>query len=87
MTSRSWEAEFTEYFTGRAPGLRRTAYGLCGDWHTADDLVQATFVRLYPRWRTVRQETVDSYTYRIMINLYLSGTRRRRREILVEDVP
>ena len=34
--------------------VRRLAYALCGDWHTADDLVQVTFVKLYPRWRRVR---------------------------------
>jgi DNA-directed RNA polymerase specialized sigma24 family protein len=26
---------------------RRSAYLLCGDWHTADDLVQLTLIKLY----------------------------------------
>jgi hypothetical protein len=32
-----WEFQFTEYFTARVQPLRRLPYGLCGDWHTADD--------------------------------------------------
>ena len=35
------EAEFAEVYLGRARALRRTAYLLCGDWHRAEDLVQA----------------------------------------------
>ena len=34
------DSEFAEYFGARAAALRRLAYTLCGDWHTADDLVQ-----------------------------------------------
>jgi hypothetical protein len=30
---------YREYVTARLEPLRRTAYLLCGDWHTADDLV------------------------------------------------
>jgi DNA-directed RNA polymerase specialized sigma24 family protein len=34
--------EFTEFAAGAAPRLRRTAFLLCGDWHAAEDLAQAT---------------------------------------------
>jgi DNA-directed RNA polymerase specialized sigma24 family protein len=34
--------------------LRRTAFLLCGDWHTAEDLTQTTLVKVYARWRSVR---------------------------------
>ena len=50
-----------EYFRARAQPLRRLAYSLCGDWHTAEDLVQLTFVRLYRRWPGIRHESVDAY--------------------------
>jgi len=39
--------DFREYVASRLEGLRRTAYLLCGDWHTADDVVSAALVRLY----------------------------------------
>jgi len=34
--------EFTEFATGASPRLRRTAFLLCGNWHTAEDLAQTT---------------------------------------------
>jgi DNA-directed RNA polymerase specialized sigma24 family protein len=30
--------EFIEFATGASPRLRRTAFLLCGNWHTAEDL-------------------------------------------------
>ncbi|HKP99307.1 MAG TPA: sigma factor, partial [Actinomycetes bacterium] len=41
---------FVAYYTARYRPLRRTAYLLCGDWHEAEDLTQAAFVRLYLAW-------------------------------------
>jgi DNA-directed RNA polymerase specialized sigma24 family protein len=52
--------EFADYFTARVTALRRLAYTLCGDWHTADDLVQTTFIKLYRHWRRVRNGSVDA---------------------------
>ncbi|HLL69568.1 MAG TPA: SigE family RNA polymerase sigma factor [Micromonosporaceae bacterium] len=87
MARPQWESEFTEYFTARAPTMRRLAYALCGDWHTADDLLQTTFVRLYPQWGRVDTETVDAYTRRILVNVYLSHRRRRWWESLMSQPP
>jgi RNA polymerase sigma-70 factor (sigma-E family) len=81
------DSEFVEYFTARGHWLRRLAYGLCGDWHTADDLVQATFVRLYRHWDRVQRESVDAYTRRILVNAFLSHRRGRRRESVVDAPP
>ncbi len=61
------EAEFAEYFTARAAGLRRLAYTLCGDWHTADDLVQTTFIKLYRHWNRMHVQSVDAYVRRILV--------------------
>jgi RNA polymerase sigma-70 factor (sigma-E family) len=82
-----FDSEFTAYFTARAAALRRLAFVLCGDWHTADDLVQQTFVKLYRRWRTVERGSVDPYTRRILVNTFLSHRRDRRRETVVAEVP
>jgi hypothetical protein len=38
--------EFTEFAAGAAPRLRRTAFLLCGDWHAAEDLTQATLAKM-----------------------------------------
>ena len=56
----AWEADFAEFFAARAPALRRLAYALCGDWHTAEDIVQGAFVQLYRHWRRVRPESADA---------------------------
>jgi RNA polymerase sigma-70 factor (sigma-E family) len=81
------DADFAAYFAGRVSWLRRLAYGLCGDWHTADDLVQITFVKVYPRWRRVRGTAIDAYVRRVLVNTYLTHLRKHRREKITADVP
>ncbi|WP_430782273.1 SigE family RNA polymerase sigma factor [Actinoplanes sp. G11-F43] len=81
------DADFAAYFAGQVSSVRRIAFALCGDWHTADDLTQTTFIRLYPRWRRVRDQSVDAYVRRILINAYLSHLRKHRREKVVAEVP
>ena len=39
--------EFIEFATGASPRLRRTAFLLCGNWHTAEDLTQTTLAKMY----------------------------------------
>ncbi len=52
--------EFTEFATGAAPRLRRTAFLLCGNWHTAEDLTQTTLAKMFVAWRRIkRQEAVS----------------------------
>ncbi|WP_238005378.1 SigE family RNA polymerase sigma factor [Dactylosporangium sp. AC04546] len=80
------DAEFVEYYAVRAPALRRLAFGLCGDWHTADDLVQTTCIRLYRGWGRIRAETIDAYARRALVNQFLSQ-RRRWRESVTADPP
>jgi RNA polymerase sigma-70 factor (sigma-E family) len=82
-----WETEFTAYVQARTGPLRRLAYGLCGDWHLAEDLVQTTFVRLYRHWGRARRDSLDPYTRRILVNAFLNHRRQRRREAVVADVP
>lgn len=70
------EAEFTEYARARAPWLRKVAYLLCGDWHRADDLVQASMLKLYTGWHRAGQvENVDGYARRTLINTFLAEQR------------
>lgn len=81
------DPDFEEYFVARAQRLRRLAYAMCGDWHEAEDIVQATFIRLYRHWRKVRHESVDAYTRRILTNVFLSGKRKHRREDTTASPP
>ncbi|MGH3150954.1 MAG: SigE family RNA polymerase sigma factor [Streptosporangiaceae bacterium] len=81
--------EFTEFAAGAAARLRRTAFLLCGDWHTAEDLTQTTLARMFVSWRRIsRQEAVYAYASRTLVNAYLSDRRRRRgREVLTGWLP
>ncbi|NUT35704.1 MAG: SigE family RNA polymerase sigma factor [Hamadaea sp.] len=83
----TWKAAYADYFAARAAALRRLGYGLCGDWHLAEDLVQQTFLQLYKHWRRIEPSTVDAYARRTLVNAYLSHRRARKRETVVADVP
>jgi RNA polymerase sigma-70 factor (sigma-E family) len=87
MGAAGWEAEFVEYFTAHHGALRRLAYALCGDWHTADDAVQHAFVQLYRHWSRVRAASLDSYVRTILVNAVRSQTRRWRREFTTAEPP
>jgi RNA polymerase sigma-70 factor (sigma-E family) len=82
------ERAFTAYFTERAEALRRSAYLLTGNWHDAEDVVQAAFVRLFAVWHRVREESADAYVRQVLVNVFLSTKRgQRNREYPVADVP
>ncbi|WP_238008247.1 SigE family RNA polymerase sigma factor [Dactylosporangium sp. AC04546] len=69
---------FEEYVLARGPGLLRLARLLVDDVHRADDLVQDTLVRVYPRWaRILRTDQPDLYVRRTLINVNASWWRRR----------
>lgn len=87
---RSEEAAYREYVTSRMDGLRRVAYLLCREWHTADDLVSITIGKLYRHWARVGPtDGVDAYVRRILLRVWLDEKRRpwRRREEPTEHVP
>jgi RNA polymerase sigma-70 factor (sigma-E family) len=71
--------EFTEFATAATPRLRRTAYLLCGDWHTAEDLAQTTLTKVFVSWRRIkRHEAAHAYASRTLLNTYFSDQRARR---------
>jgi RNA polymerase sigma-70 factor (sigma-E family) len=81
------ELEFEEYFSARAISLRRTAYLIVRDWHTAEDMVQATFVKLYLHWSRIRPDGIDPYARRVLVNQCLSQLRKGKRETVTDVVP
>jgi RNA polymerase sigma-70 factor (sigma-E family) len=86
---RTHDGDFTAYVDARGPGLRRTAYLACGDWHRADDITQAALLKLYRAWPRVEQSMgVDAYARRIILRVYLDELRRPwRRERPYGAVP
>src|SRR5579862_899148 len=82
------DAAFRTFAHTRRLALRRTAYLLCGDWHQADDLVQAALTKLYVAWHRVRNtDAPDAYVRRILTRCFLDDRRRPwRRESPVEEL-
>lgn len=80
---------FVEFAEAMSPQLRRTAFLLCGDWHTAEDLAQTALVKVFVSWRRIRrQDAVHAYATRTLINTYLAHKRlKRTSELLTEWFP
>lgn len=87
MRQQQREREFSEFYTSRGPSLRRSAYLIVRDWHTAEDLTQQTMVRLYAAWPRIRRETSDAYARRAVVNACLSHLRRHRPERPTDRIP
>jgi RNA polymerase sigma-70 factor (sigma-E family) len=77
VTGLSDVAGYREYVGGRLDQLRRTAYLLCGDWHTADDLVSTALVKLLKHWsRVSAMDNIDAYARRVLMRAWLDERRR-----------
>lgn len=87
--NRADEEEYRQFVAARLESLRRTAYLLCREWHTADDLVAITIGKLYRHWRRVRAaDNVDAYARGVLTNAWLDEWRRPwRREEATGDLP
>ena len=83
------DAGFREWMIVRSSTLRRKAFLLCGDWSSADDLVQDVLVAMYPRWsRIARGGRVDAYANRVLVGKLVDARRRPwRRERSFGTVP
>jgi RNA polymerase sigma-70 factor (sigma-E family) len=83
------EAAYVEFATSRRDQLRRIAYGMCGDWHQADDLTQTALVKLYVAWpRITRHGTEDAYARKVLLNAAIDVSRRpARRETPTAVLP
>jgi RNA polymerase sigma-70 factor (sigma-E family) len=81
LDRRGARRQFEEFVAGSAAGLARTAYLMTWDLAESEDLVQETLLRVARRWDRVRtMEHPLGYARRILVNLALDGSRRRRRE-------
>jgi RNA polymerase sigma-70 factor (sigma-E family) len=81
--------EFVQFAVAVSPRLRRTAFLLCGDWHTAQDLTQSTLAKVFVAWRRIsRRDAAPAYAMRTLLNTFLAdGRRRRPGEVLTAELP
>lgn len=71
------ESCFASYVATRRPALLRWARTVAGDPHTAEDLLQASLVRVLPRWGEIRDlAAADAYVRRTITRQHVSWQRQ-----------
>lgn len=68
----------------------RLAYRYVQHKETAEDIVQAAFLKLWEdpgKWRPERNSKFTTWFYRIVVNLCLDWQKKKRPESLEDDVP
>jgi RNA polymerase sigma-70 factor (sigma-E family) len=83
------DAEFTSFAQAVSSRLLGTAYLLCGNWHTAEDLTQTALAKVYASWpRISSKDAAPAYARRTLVNSYLADRHRKRwREVLTGELP
>jgi RNA polymerase sigma-70 factor (sigma-E family) len=86
---RDLQDDFGAYVRATERQHKRLAFLLTGDLHEAEDLLQASYAKMYPHWRRVRKYDVpDAYLRRVMVSVRTSWWRRsRNREWTMADIP
>jgi RNA polymerase sigma-70 factor (sigma-E family) len=84
MSGRARDQSFERFVRGGSTGLLRTAVLLVGDREVAEDLLQATLMRVARRWVDASRSP-EAYAHRVLVNL--SRDRHRRVGRRVAEVP
>jgi len=79
---------FADFVHENSRTLYGTAFILTRSEVAAEELLQDTLARLYPKWdRVASSDSPVAYVRRALINAFVSGQRRRLREVSVWAVP
>lgn len=81
------DEEFLGFVDQASQRLLRLAWMLTGDKGTAEDLVQEALERVYVAWPRIEPAGRVAYARRVVTNLHIDAGRRRRREVVVAEVP
>ncbi|GAB1513652.1 RNA polymerase sigma factor [Actinophytocola sp. KF-1] len=84
------QESFRDFAVLHAASLRRSAFLFCGDWHLAEDLMQATLIKVYRSWaRVQKHDSLANYGRTVLLRTWLDEKRRpwRRSEHSAADVP
>ena len=76
---------FEALYQQHASAVFRFAWGLSGDPYEAEDIVSETFVRLLTKAPSIKTRTALAYLLAVARNTYLTGQRRRRREVPISE--
>lgn len=73
------DGEIRAFVEAQRGPLYRTAYLMVGDPHDAEDLLQATLVKVVSAWQRIeRRDRPEVFARRVMVNLAINRWRRRR---------
>ncbi len=76
-------SDFEAFARERSARLLRLAFLLTGNQQDAEDLAQTALVRMQERWDQVSSaDNVGAYAHRVLVNQFLSSTRRRTLDIV-----
>jgi RNA polymerase sigma-70 factor (sigma-E family) len=81
------DEEFVEFAESSSARLQRAAYLLTGDRYQAEEIAQATLVRVYAAWVRVRRGDPYAYARTVLANLITDQWRRPMREYATEVLP
>jgi RNA polymerase sigma-70 factor (sigma-E family) len=70
-------SSYSAFVTARSDQFLRTAYLLCRNWATAEDLVQEAMTKAWPAWGRLNDDP-EKYVRKIMVTTYVTWWRRRR---------
>jgi RNA polymerase sigma factor (sigma-70 family) len=82
-------ASFEQFVRRTRTRLRLSAATMCGEWHTADDLVQETLVIMHRHWDDIEPSARGAYARAVISHLVVQGRRSARweRELLCDVLP
>ncbi|MFE4537880.1 SigE family RNA polymerase sigma factor [Streptomyces scopuliridis] len=82
------DADFEAFVAARGPRLLRMAWLLTGDAHLAEDLLQSTLAKVWPKWPRIAGDRPEAYVRTSLVHLHASWWRRRwRGELPYGEVP
>lgn len=83
------DAAFASFVREQTGALVRSAYLLTGSVADAEDLVQETLLRLYPKWdRVMSADAPIAYVRRSLVNSFLNNRRKpSSREVTFAELP
>jgi RNA polymerase sigma-70 factor (sigma-E family) len=72
------DRDFSVFVDANARRLQQLAWVLTGDWASAQDLVQATLEKCWPRWsRISTHPSPEGYVRQVMMSVFFRWRRRR----------
>lgn len=77
VSAEKGEGSFEAFVSSRQGRLLRLGWLLTGDWAHAEDLVQSSLSRVWPRWPGLDPAGADAYVRQVMVNQSTSWWRRR----------